>query len=90
MSEPSGLLLLVDGPLNGRRISGVIAHGRLECDGGEYRHVLGADPMCLYWTLWPSVKTLRGTLPRHRDSLPVPNLDYEAGEDDLPVTAALV
>lgn len=51
----SGLILLVDGPHDGRRVSATILRGRLECEGGEYLHVQGADPKCLYWVQEPIV-----------------------------------
>jgi hypothetical protein len=45
----SGHVLLVGGPYDGYRESGWIARGRFVVEGqGEYRHVLGADPMSLY------------------------------------------
>ena len=51
----SGLVLLIDGPHDGRRVSATILRGRLECEGGEYLHVQGADPLCLYWVQNPIV-----------------------------------
>ncbi|MHB1422105.1 MAG: hypothetical protein ACYC3I_02690 [Gemmataceae bacterium] len=50
-----GDVLLVDGPMDGKRISGFIIRGRLKCEGGEYLYVLGADPLCLYWVPYPYV-----------------------------------
>jgi hypothetical protein len=49
----NGTVLLIDGPLDGERISRFIARGRLECQGGEYLHVAGGDAMTLYWTAYP-------------------------------------
>jgi hypothetical protein len=51
----SGLVLLIDGPHDARRVSGFSLRGRLECEGGEYLPVLSADPMCLYWVQNPIV-----------------------------------
>jgi hypothetical protein len=51
----SGLVLLVGGPHDGRRQSGFILRGRMECRGGVYLHVLNSEDMCLYWVPDPLV-----------------------------------
>lgn len=51
----SGLVLLVDGPYDGKRQSGYILRGHVRCADGEYVHVLGADSMCLYWVEYPVI-----------------------------------
>ena len=64
----SGHVTLRGGPYDGRRISGFIARGWLECEGGVYAHALPLpdeqvlvwveNPLTLYLaqgTAWPSV-----------------------------------
>jgi hypothetical protein len=46
-----GDVLLVDGPMDGKRVSGFILRGRLECEGGEYLHVQGGEDVVLYGVL---------------------------------------
>lgn len=59
----SGLVLLIDGPHDGRRVSGTTVRGRLECEGGEYVHIQGGDVMCLYWVQEPTVVEERSHAP---------------------------
>jgi hypothetical protein len=54
-----GRMRLVDGPYDGTRESCFILRGRLECEGGVYLHVLGGDPLCLYWVERPLIMEVR-------------------------------
>jgi len=55
----SGIVILVGGPHDGHRMSGILLRGGCRCEGGEYKYVLGqGDEMCRYWLEDPVIVEL--------------------------------